>query len=430
MNESTRKRLEAAGARVTTVKEFLDLSDADMAFIEMKIALAKKLREYRQAAELTQEQVAKRVGSSQSRVAKMEAGDPAVTMDLLVGSLLRLGARPQVVAETIETAIDAASSAAKAAKPRRKRRMRRNENEEHPGRTIRRRGDLPMVAFAAGLAFLLGAGLVLQPAAFADRAAAESGGVPFLRVCLYPGFKPFAWKDGDAWKGWDVDYLKGFAKANHLTFKAVEEEAFEDIWLRPGRNECDIAATGISDTADRRKATGDDGAWSATYYTVVRAYLVRTADKEKLKDVSDLSGKTVIVTGGSTADHDLRNRLQQHQIKNVTILNTNNEEAAADEVLKGSAFAYGGGYGSVVDLAKRGGRAAVWPHCNMVSVGKGEFKPYAEPEDQRLPRTPHGTHLSERPTAPRPWPVASETPWPAAGPSLGAERLFGVELDR
>jgi DNA-binding XRE family transcriptional regulator len=121
MNESTRKRLEAAGARVTTVKEFLDLSDADMAFIEMKIALAKTLREYRQAAELTQEQVAKRVGSSQSRVAKMEAGDPAVTMDLLVGSLLRLGARPQVVAETIETAILAASSAAKAAKPPRKR---------------------------------------------------------------------------------------------------------------------------------------------------------------------------------------------------------------------------------------------------------------------------------------------------------------------
>jgi hypothetical protein len=46
----------------------------------------------------------------------MEAGDPAVTMDLLVGSLLRLGARPQVVAETIEAAILAASSASKVAK--------------------------------------------------------------------------------------------------------------------------------------------------------------------------------------------------------------------------------------------------------------------------------------------------------------------------
>ncbi len=120
MNERTRRRLEAAGARVTTVKEFLDLSEADMTFIEMKIALAKKLRECRQAADLTQEQFAKRVGSSQSRVAKMEAGDPAVTMDLLVASLLEL-ATPQVVAKTIETAIMAASGAAKAAKPSSKR---------------------------------------------------------------------------------------------------------------------------------------------------------------------------------------------------------------------------------------------------------------------------------------------------------------------
>ena len=125
MNEKTMRRLEAAGARVTTVKEFLDLSEADMAFIEMKIALARKLRECREAAALTQEQVAKRVGSSQSRVAKMEAGDPAVTIDLLVGSLLRLGSRPQVVAETIATAILAASRAAKAAKPGNKRVSRR-----------------------------------------------------------------------------------------------------------------------------------------------------------------------------------------------------------------------------------------------------------------------------------------------------------------
>ncbi len=101
MNQSTRKRLEAIGARVTNVQEFLDLTDADMAFIEMKIALAKLLRERRKSAELTQEQAARLLGSSQSRVAKMEAGDPAVSMDLLVGSLLKLGASPRVVGERL-----------------------------------------------------------------------------------------------------------------------------------------------------------------------------------------------------------------------------------------------------------------------------------------------------------------------------------------
>ena len=102
MNESTRKRLEAVGARVTTVQEFLDLSDADMALIEMKIALAKLLRERRKSADLTQEQAARLLGSSQSRVAKMEAGDPAVSMDLLVGSLLKLGASPRLVGKRLE----------------------------------------------------------------------------------------------------------------------------------------------------------------------------------------------------------------------------------------------------------------------------------------------------------------------------------------
>src|SRR5581483_4278956 len=41
---------------------------------------------------LSQAVVAKRLGSSQSRVAKMEAGDPSVSLDLLLRALLALGA--------------------------------------------------------------------------------------------------------------------------------------------------------------------------------------------------------------------------------------------------------------------------------------------------------------------------------------------------
>lgn len=225
-------------------------------------------------------------------------------------------------------------------------------------------------------AIFAGSSLVAAQAGFAAAITTIQSGT--LQVCLYPGFKPFAWKEGNTWKGWDVDYLTAFAKANGLAFKPVEEAAFSDIWLRPGRNECDIAATGISDTQDRRKATGTAGQWSATYYTVVRAFLVRTADKDKLKDVADLRGKTVIVTLDSTADSDLRNRMQQAKITDVKIEGTNDEGEAAAKVRKGPQFAYGGGYGSVMDLAKDG-LTVVWPHCNMTEVGKGEFKPYAEP---------------------------------------------------
>jgi ABC-type amino acid transport substrate-binding protein len=199
-----------------------------------------------------------------------------------------------------------------------------------------------------------------------------------LRVCLYAGFPPFVSKDGDSWKGWDVEYLEGLAKANHLTFKPVAVNEFKDIWLQPGKGKCDIAATGISDTLERRKATCNQGGdWSNHYYNVVRAYLVRTEDQEKLKDVGDLGGKTVYVTQDSTADHDLRNRLEQAKISSVTIKypthqeGENQEKYAADQVLAKKAFAYGGGYGSVEDLAaESGGRLkVVWPHCNLVKDG-------------------------------------------------------------
>src|SRR5688500_2689506 len=92
MKESKRKKLRAAGWAMGSVQEFLRLSDADAALIEMKLCLSRSLRERRQQSRVSQLELAKRLGSSQPRVAKMEAGDPSVSMDLLVSSLLVLGA--------------------------------------------------------------------------------------------------------------------------------------------------------------------------------------------------------------------------------------------------------------------------------------------------------------------------------------------------
>jgi len=87
-----RKRLEIAGWRVGDAREFLELSDDEAQFVEIKLALARRLRELREKRNWTQADLAKRVGSSQSRVAKMEAADPTVSVDLLVRSLLAVGA--------------------------------------------------------------------------------------------------------------------------------------------------------------------------------------------------------------------------------------------------------------------------------------------------------------------------------------------------
>lgn len=92
MKQSKRRKLEERGWVVGTTSEFLDLTPEEARFIEYKLRLARTLRELRERKSLTQVEVAKRIHSSQSRVAKMEAGDPSVSLDLLVRSLLTLGA--------------------------------------------------------------------------------------------------------------------------------------------------------------------------------------------------------------------------------------------------------------------------------------------------------------------------------------------------
>jgi predicted XRE-type DNA-binding protein len=91
MNRQKRARLQAAGWKVGSAKDFLGLTDEEAALIELRLELARAVRDERARRKLTQEQLGRLLGSSQSRVAKMEAGDPTVSIDLLVRSLFRLG---------------------------------------------------------------------------------------------------------------------------------------------------------------------------------------------------------------------------------------------------------------------------------------------------------------------------------------------------
>jgi phage-related protein/DNA-binding XRE family transcriptional regulator len=74
-----------------SVKDFLSLSDADMELIETRLIASRLLKETRRKKKLTQQIVATRLHTSQSRLAKMEAGDPSVSLDLLFKSLFSLG---------------------------------------------------------------------------------------------------------------------------------------------------------------------------------------------------------------------------------------------------------------------------------------------------------------------------------------------------
>ncbi len=98
MRKAKKVKLEKAGWRVGTVQEFLQLSPEEAALVEIKLALATSLRQLRLKRRLTQVQLAAKLRSSQSRVAKMESADPTVSLDLLVRSLLALGKTREEVA--------------------------------------------------------------------------------------------------------------------------------------------------------------------------------------------------------------------------------------------------------------------------------------------------------------------------------------------
>lgn len=103
MDTTKRQKLEAAGWKVGSAADFLELTPEESAIIEMKLALGKKVKELRKVQNISQKSLAISMGSSQSRVAKMEAGDPSVSMDLLVCGLMHVGANTEVIAETISS---------------------------------------------------------------------------------------------------------------------------------------------------------------------------------------------------------------------------------------------------------------------------------------------------------------------------------------
>jgi ribosome-binding protein aMBF1 (putative translation factor) len=95
MNNARLKRLRAAGWKVGETKDFLKLSDEEAMLVEFKLALATALKAARLKRRISRADLAQRLGSSQSRVARIEAGDASVSLDLIVKALFAAGATRQ-----------------------------------------------------------------------------------------------------------------------------------------------------------------------------------------------------------------------------------------------------------------------------------------------------------------------------------------------
>jgi|SRR5947209_3364003 len=91
MNAKKRAALEAAGFRLGDAEDFLDLNDEERALVELRVRLSRAVRQLREQESLTQQQLAARIRSSQSRVAKIEAADRGISLDLLFRSFFAVG---------------------------------------------------------------------------------------------------------------------------------------------------------------------------------------------------------------------------------------------------------------------------------------------------------------------------------------------------
>jgi len=120
MHASKRKKLEAAGYKVGDAADFLGLSPAESTLVEMKVSLALHMKELRKVKGISQEKLAALLGSSQSRVAKMEACDSSVSMDMMVKSMAILGASSGDIAKAMKPAVPARRKAKPKAVPRKK----------------------------------------------------------------------------------------------------------------------------------------------------------------------------------------------------------------------------------------------------------------------------------------------------------------------
>jgi ribosome-binding protein aMBF1 (putative translation factor) len=91
MDKTVRRSLEKAGFRIGDAEDFLDLTAEERQLVALRLSVSRAVRRLREARRLTQQQLAAKIQSSQSRVAKLESASADVSLDLLFRGLFAVG---------------------------------------------------------------------------------------------------------------------------------------------------------------------------------------------------------------------------------------------------------------------------------------------------------------------------------------------------
>lgn len=108
MEKKRKQQLEEKGFRVGSAADFLELTPEEEAYIDIRLDISNMVQSQRGKRGWTQDQLARAIGSSQSRIAKLEGGDPGISMDLMIKALLRLGTSKKQIGKLLEGELEAA----------------------------------------------------------------------------------------------------------------------------------------------------------------------------------------------------------------------------------------------------------------------------------------------------------------------------------
>lgn len=108
MEKKKQKKLEEKGYRVGSAADFLELTPEEEAYIDIRLDISNLVKAQRANRGWTQEQLARAIGSSQSRIAKLEGGDPGISLDLMIKALLRLGTSKKQIGKLLEGELELA----------------------------------------------------------------------------------------------------------------------------------------------------------------------------------------------------------------------------------------------------------------------------------------------------------------------------------
>jgi|TARA_R100001143_G_C3359147_1_gene134454 ribosome-binding protein aMBF1 (putative translation factor) len=108
MDKKKRKQLEEKGFRVGSAADFLELTPEEETYIDIRLDISSLVKTQRAKRGWTQEQLARAIGSSQSRIAKLEGGDPGISLDLMIKALLRLGTSKEQIGKLLEGELETA----------------------------------------------------------------------------------------------------------------------------------------------------------------------------------------------------------------------------------------------------------------------------------------------------------------------------------